>query len=81
MTAPRATYEVDGSAIRKRRMALGMQIADLARNAGITRSYVSRLETGVRRQVRPPTYKALRTTLGVDTADDQLLAKREPNTE
>lgn len=81
MTAPRATYEVDGAAIRKLRMARGIQIADLARNARITRSYLSRLETGVRRQMRPPTYTALRTALGISADDEQLLAQSEPNTE
>lgn len=81
MTAPRATYEVDGAAIRRVRMSRGIQIADLARNAHITRSYLSRLETGVRRQMRPPTYTALRTALGVDADDGQLLAPSEPNTE
>jgi len=30
MTAPRSTYEVDGAAIRKARMARGIQMADLA---------------------------------------------------
>lgn len=62
-------------------MARGMKIADLARNAGITRSYLSRLETGVRRQMRPPTYTALRTAFGIDADDHQLLAHGEPNTE
>ncbi|MFG3154263.1 helix-turn-helix domain-containing protein [Streptomyces sp. NPDC048219] len=81
MTAPRATYEVDGAAIRRLRMARGIQIADLARTARITRSYLTRLETGVRRQMRPPTYLALRTALGIDANDTQLLAQREPNTE
>jgi transcriptional regulator with XRE-family HTH domain len=81
MTAPRATYEVDGAAIRKLRMERGIKIADLARNARITRSYLSRLETGVRRQMRPPTYTALRTALGIETDDEQLLAHGEPETE
>jgi transcriptional regulator with XRE-family HTH domain len=62
-------------------MARGIKIADLARNARITPNYLSRLETGVRRQMRPPTYTALRTALGLDADDDQLLARSEPNTE
>ncbi|MEV6790869.1 helix-turn-helix transcriptional regulator [Streptomyces sp. NPDC051320] len=81
MTAPRATYEVDGAAIRTIRMARGIQIADLARTARITRSYLSRLETGVRRQMRPPTYTALRTALGIQADDEQLLAPRDTDTE
>jgi transcriptional regulator with XRE-family HTH domain len=81
MTAPRATYEVDGAAIRKIRMERGITIADLARTASITRSYLSRLETGVRCHMRPPTYLALRTALGIDADDTQLLALSEPNSE
>ncbi|MEV6477664.1 helix-turn-helix transcriptional regulator [Streptomyces sp. NPDC051657] len=74
MTAAPATYEVNGAAIRKLRMSRGTQLADLARNAGITRSYLQRLETGVRRQMRPPTYVALRTALGLQPDDEHLLA-------
>lgn len=62
-------------------MQRGIQMADLARTVGITSSYLSRLETGVRRQMRPPTYTALRASLGLKADDDQLLAQREPNTE
>ncbi|EYT83963.1 DNA-binding protein [Streptomyces sp. Tu 6176] len=80
MTAPRATYEVDGAAIRKARMARGMTTADLARTARITRSYLTRLELGVRRHMRPPAYQALRTGLGIEADDEQLLTS-EPNTE
>lgn len=81
MKAPRATYEVDGAAIRKIRMSRGIPIADLARNARISRSYLTRLETGVRRQMRPPTYTALRGALGIPPDDEQLLAQREATPE
>ncbi|MDT9688152.1 helix-turn-helix transcriptional regulator [Streptomyces sp. P9(2023)] len=81
MKAPRPTYEVDGAAIRKIRMSRGIKIADLARNARISRSYLTRLEIGVRTNMRPPTYAALRTALELDPEDEQLLAPREPNTE
>ncbi|MER5892357.1 helix-turn-helix transcriptional regulator [Streptomyces sp. NPDC001876] len=74
MKAAPATYEVDGAAIRKLRMSRGTQIADLASNAGITRSYLQRLETGVRRHMRPPAYVALRSALGLQPDDDKLLA-------
>jgi transcriptional regulator with XRE-family HTH domain len=74
MKALPPTYEVDGSAIRELRKSRGIRIADLARTAGISRSYLTRLEIGVRRQMRPPTYVALRTALGVPHEDTQLLA-------
>lgn len=78
MTAPDATYEVNGAAIRKARMSHGIQMQDLANSAGFTRSYLVRLETGSRRHMRPPTYQALRGALGIAPDDDQLLASSEP---
>jgi transcriptional regulator with XRE-family HTH domain len=77
MQAPRPTFEVDGAAIRKIRMSRGLPIADLARRTGITPSYLSRLETGVRRNMRPPKYEALREALGLPPNTTQLLAESE----
>lgn len=74
MKAPQATFEVDGTAIRELRMSHGIGVAELARTAGISRSYLQRLETGVRRYMRPPAYVALRTALDVPHEDTQLLA-------
>lgn len=62
-------------------MSQGIQIADLARSACISRSYLTRLETGVRRHMRPPAYVALRTALGVHTDDTKLLASSEDYSE
>ncbi|MFF2405764.1 helix-turn-helix domain-containing protein [Streptomyces sp. NPDC058092] len=81
MKAPQPTFEVDGAAIRELRMSRGIRIADLARTAGISRSYLTRLEIGVRRHMRPPAYVALRTALGVPHEDTQLLATGETNPE
>lgn len=81
MKALPPTFEVDGAAIRELRKSRGIPVADLARTAGISRSYLTRLEIGVRRQMRPPTYVALRTALGVPHEDTQLLAPRETNPE
>ncbi|MFE0699163.1 helix-turn-helix domain-containing protein [Streptomyces sp. NPDC058872] len=81
MQAPRPTFEVDGAAIRKIRMSRGLPIADLARRTGITPSYLSRLETGGRRNMRPPKYTALREALGLPPDSPQLLAHSETDTE
>ncbi|MBD0707363.1 MULTISPECIES: helix-turn-helix domain-containing protein [unclassified Streptomyces] len=81
MQAPRPIFEMDGAAIRRTRMSQGFQIADLARRAGITPSYLSRLETGARRNMRPPNYDALRTALGLPISSTQLLACSEAETE
>lgn len=74
MTQPPPTYTVDGVAIRNRRMSRGEEIATIAHRSGISRSYLTRLEIGIRRRMRPATYMALRTALGVAQDDQQLLA-------
>lgn len=74
---PATTYLVNGAAIRTRRMDLGMHQAECAAQAGISRPYLSQLETGTRRDMAPPTYKALRTALQLKSTDRRLLAPPE----
>jgi transcriptional regulator with XRE-family HTH domain len=71
----RSTVEVNGSAIRRLRKLSGLDMRVLADLAEITPNYLSRIETGSRRRVRPSVYGALRTALGA--TDDQLLADGE----
>ncbi|MGV0098134.1 helix-turn-helix domain-containing protein [Streptomyces californicus] len=73
---PATTYEVDGAEIRTRRKELGMSQAECAAIARIARPYLSQIETGTRRRLRPPTYKALRTTLQIAQDDRRLLGNR-----
>src|SRR5687767_5928953 len=77
MHKPPATYQVDGTAIRTRRMTLGLTLADCARQARISKPYLIQLETGARQRMRPPTYKRLRTVLDVPADDKRLLAPSE----
>ncbi|MEU4967846.1 helix-turn-helix domain-containing protein [Streptomyces smyrnaeus] len=72
MEQPPATYQVNGAAVRTIRMRHGLDQAQAAHAAGITASYLSRLETGTRMRMRPDTYAALRTALCA--TDEQLLA-------
>jgi transcriptional regulator with XRE-family HTH domain len=58
-------------------MALGMHQVDCAAQAGISRPYLSQLETGARRDMTPPTYTALRTALQLKATDHRLLATPE----
>lgn len=74
---PATTYQVDGAEIRTRRKELGMSQAECAATAGIARPYLSQLEVGARRHLRPPTYKALRTTLQLAPDDSRLLDDTE----
>ncbi|MFB7605218.1 helix-turn-helix domain-containing protein [Streptomyces gardneri] len=59
MHQPPTTLPVDGSELRQRRMAAGLEIDDLATAAGISRSYLSHLETGSRTRMRPTRHKRL----------------------
>ncbi|MFD0437065.1 helix-turn-helix domain-containing protein [Streptomyces chartreusis] len=80
MHRPPATFQVDGTAIRTRRKDLGLSRDDCAARAGISGPYLSQLETGARRDMRPPTYARLRTVLRVPADDERLLAPFEEPT-
>jgi transcriptional regulator with XRE-family HTH domain len=73
----RPTVEVDGGEIRRERLRNGMEMADLAEAAGITANYLSRIETGTRRRLRPSKYAALCAHL--DAPHDRFLARNEDN--
>ena len=77
MHRPPATFQVDGTAIRTRRKELGLGRNECAKEAGISGPYLTQLETGVRRDMRPPTYARLRTVLDVPADDVRLLAPSE----
>jgi transcriptional regulator with XRE-family HTH domain len=77
MERPQPTIQVAGAAIRKRRKELGLSRDDCATRAGISGPYLSQLETGARRDMRPPTYKRLRTALQIQADDPRLLTPPE----
>jgi transcriptional regulator with XRE-family HTH domain len=77
MERPQPTFQVDGAAIRTRRKELGLTRDQTAQRAGISGPYLSQLETGARRDMRPPTYKRLRTALQVPLNDRRLLTPPE----
>ncbi|MDX3515659.1 helix-turn-helix domain-containing protein [Streptomyces caniscabiei] len=77
MDRPQPTYQVDGAAIRKRRMELGMTLRDCARAAGMAHSYLSEIETGLKEDMRPPKYAGLRTALQIQADDRTLLTPPE----
>lgn len=71
-----ATYQVDGAAIRTRRMELGLTQARCAALAEISRPYLSQLESGDRDSLRPPTYARLRSALKCKRSKRLLLSSR-----
>jgi transcriptional regulator with XRE-family HTH domain len=66
------TFEVDGTAICTKRMQAGMEVQQLAAAAGITASYLRKLERGDRTRMRPGNYQALRAALNAN--ETELLA-------
>ncbi|WP_078942996.1 helix-turn-helix domain-containing protein [Streptomyces aureus] len=74
MERPQPTFQVDGAEIRKRRMEVGLTLRQCAKEAGMSHSYLSEIETGLKTDMRPPTYTALRTALQIQTDNHQLLA-------
>lgn len=74
MHRPEPTFQVNGTAIRRRRMQAGLGTGEAAGLAGISRRYLSHLENGYRTRMRPKSYAALRTALGLAPDDEQLLA-------
>lgn len=79
MEPPPPTYWVRGHELRTKRMRQGRSVRDVAGEAGISRSYLQRLETGARQRMTPEKYIALRTALHAQ--DDELLADREEHSE
>lgn len=77
MEKPQATYQVDGAEIRTRRKELELSRDECAAKAQISGPYLSQLENGVRREMRPPTYRRLRTALQIQQDDRRLLAPSE----
>ncbi|MES9522391.1 helix-turn-helix domain-containing protein [Streptomyces capoamus] len=77
MDRPQPTFQVDGAAIRTRRMQLGLSQAQCARAARISRSYLTEIEAGLKEHMRPPTYAGLRTALQIQPDDPLLLAPPE----
>lgn len=71
----RSTVEVNGAEIRRLRKHAGLDMDVLASLLGISANYLSRIETGTRRRVRPSIYGALREVL--KAAETQLLADSE----
>jgi transcriptional regulator with XRE-family HTH domain len=71
----RTTIEVNGLEIRRIRKLSGLEMGDLALRVGISTNYLSRIETGSRKNLRPGVYAALRQALG--TTDDAITTETE----
>jgi len=72
------TFRVDGTAICTKRMQAGMEVQQLADKAGITASYLRKLERGDRTRMRPGNYQALRAALDANETELLLAPHTDP---
>lgn len=63
-TSP-TTIEVNGYALREIRVRSGLEIAPLAEQVEVTRSYLAKIELGHSVRVSPKVYAALLSALGI----------------
>lgn len=59
------TIEVNGYALREIRVRSGLEIAPLAEQVDVTRSYLAKIELGHSVRVSPKVYAALLSALGI----------------
>lgn len=69
MQEPVTTVEVDGLAIWAKRMQAGIEVKELASAAGVSDSYVRKLERGIRTRMKHGTYSRLRTALNANETE------------
>lgn len=69
MQEPVTTVEVNGLAIWAKRMQAGIEVKELASAAGVSDSYVRKLERGIRKRMKHATYHRLRTALKADESE------------
>jgi transcriptional regulator with XRE-family HTH domain len=58
-------FEVNGYALREIRTRSNLSVTELARNSDIDQGFLSHLEAGRRRYMRPPTFGRLLAALGL----------------
>lgn len=75
MQQPPTTYTVNGRKVRELRKEAGLEVAELAERAGISRRFLSHIENGTRPRMRPTRFQRLRNALGANASD--LLAPPE----
>jgi transcriptional regulator with XRE-family HTH domain len=72
MQEPVTTFEVNGEAIWAARMQAELDVKEAADAAGISESYLRKLERGIRKQMKPAPYRRLRAAL--NASENQFLA-------
>lgn len=65
MNTTATTIEVNGYALRELRVRSGIGVADLAKQVGVQRPYIAKIELGHSRRVSPKVYTALLSALSI----------------
>lgn len=78
MSTP-TTVEINGFALRELRVRTGLAVMDLAKQVGVQRPYIAKIELGHSRRVSPKVFNALLSALAI-TDRRVLLANPHGNT-
>lgn len=65
MNTTQTTIEVNGYALRELRVRSGIGVADLAKQVGVQRPYIAKIELGHSKKVSPKVYNALLSALAI----------------
>lgn len=65
MSTTATTIEVNGFALRELRVRSGLGVLDLAKQVGVQRPYIAKIELGHSRRVSPRVYNALLSALSI----------------
>lgn len=63
---PTTAVPINGAALRELRIRTGVSVADLAREVGVGRPYISQLELGARHRVSPKVFNAIMSALRIE---------------
>lgn len=65
MAATTTTVEVNGFALREMRIRSGLGVSDLAKQVGVQRPYIAKIELGHSKRVSPKVFNALLAALTI----------------
>lgn len=60
------TVEINGFALRELRVRTGLGVMDLAKQVGVQRPYIAKIELGHSRRVSPKVFNALLSALAIN---------------
>lgn len=74
---PTTAVPINGAALREIRKRSGVSVADLAKEIGVSRPYVTKIEVGHSRRVSPEVYARLLKALDIRTYGALLAAAED----